>query len=100
MDEPTASLDLGHQQQALDLIERLRRERQITVVMTMHDLTLAAQYSDRIALLSDGRVVAEGSPSQVLESNHLSTLYRARVKVLKVEDDIVVVPISNKKKSL
>ena len=100
LDEPTASLDLGHQQQALDLIERLRRERQITVVMTMHDLTLAAQYSDRIALLSDGRVVAEGSPSQVLESNHLSTLYRARVKVLKVEDDIVVVPISNKKKSL
>ena len=100
LDEPTASLDLGHQQQALDLIERLRRERQITVVMTMHDLTLAAQYSDRMALLSDGRVVAEGSPSQVLESNHLSTLYRARVKVLKVEDDIVVVPISNKKKSL
>ena len=100
LDEPTASLDLGHQQQALDLIERLRRERQITVVMTMHDLTLAAQYSDRIALLSDGRVVAEGSPSQVLESNHLSTLYRARVKVLKVDDDIVVVPISNKKKSL
>ncbi|MBJ82411.1 MAG: ABC transporter [Acidimicrobiaceae bacterium] len=100
LDEPTASLDLGHQQQALDLIERLRRERRITVVMTMHDLTLAAQYSDRMALLSDGRVVAEGSPSQVLESNHLSTLYRARVKVLKVEDDIVVVPISNKKKSL
>ena len=100
LDEPTASLDLGHQQQALDLIERLRREHQITVVMTMHDLTLAAQYSDRMALLSDGRIVAEGSPSQVLESNHLSTLYRARVKVLKVEDDIVVVPISNKKKSL
>ena len=82
------------------VIERLRRERQITVVMTMHDLTLAAQYSDRMALLSDGRVLAEGSPSQVLDSTHLSTLYRARVKVLKVEDDIVVVPISNKKKSL
>ena len=65
----------------------------------MHDLTLAAQYSDRMALLSDGRVVAEGSPSQVLESNHLSTLYRARVKVLKVDDDIVVVPISNQERS-
>jgi iron complex transport system ATP-binding protein len=100
LDEPTASLDLGHQQQALDLIERLRRERHITVVMTMHDLTLAAQYSDRMALLSDGRVVAEGTPSQVLDSNHLSTLYRARLKVLKVKDDIVVVPTSNKKKSL
>lgn len=96
LDEPIASLDLGHQQQALELIERLRQERQITVVMTMHDLTLAAQYSDRMTLLSNGRVLAEGDPNQVLKSEHLSALYDARVKVLKIDDDIVVVPISNR----
>ena len=98
MDEPVTSLDLGHQQQALDLIERLRQERQITVIMTMHALTLAAQYSDRIILLSGGQVVAEGAPAQVLESSHLSTLYAARVKVLKVGEDVVVVPISSQKR--
>lgn len=94
LDEPTTALDLGHQQQALDLIKQLRQERQITVVMTMHDLTLASQYSDRMVLLSDGRVVAEGTPAQVLDPNHLSTLYGARVRVLEIEGDIVVVPIS------
>ena len=94
LDEPTTALDLGHQQQALDLIKQLRQEHQITVVMTMHDLTLASQYSDRMVLLSDGRVVAEGTPAQVLDPNHLSTLYGARVRVLEIEGDIVVVPIS------
>ena len=64
----------------------------------MHDLTLAAQYSDRIILLSGGQVVAEGAPAQVLESSHLSTLYAARVKVLKVGEDVVVVPISSQKR--
>jgi iron complex transport system ATP-binding protein len=66
--------------------------------MTMHDLTLAAQYSDRMTLLSNGRVLAEGDPNQVLESEHLSALYDARVKVLKIDDDIVVVPISNRRR--
>ena len=64
----------------------------------MHDLTLAAQYSDRIILLSGGQVVAEGAPAQVLESSHLSNLYAARVKVLKVGEDVVVVPISSQKR--
>ena len=69
LDEPTAALDLGHAQQVLDLVDRLRRQDGLTVVSTLHDLTLAGQYADRLALLSDGRVVAEGAPAEVLTAD-------------------------------
>ena len=54
LDEPTSALDIGHQQQALELVARLRREHGLTVVSAMHDLTLAGLYSDRLALLHEG----------------------------------------------
>ena len=60
LDEPTSSLDLGHQQETLELVNDLRIERGLTVVMTMHDLNLAAQFADRLVLLARGRVVADG----------------------------------------
>ena len=58
LDEPTSALDIGHQQQALELVARLRREHGLTVVSAMHDLTLAGLYSDRLALLHEGQCVA------------------------------------------
>ncbi len=66
LDEPTAALDIGHQQQALELLDGLREESGLTLVAAMHDLTLAAQYADRMLLLDAGRVVADGSPADVL----------------------------------
>ncbi len=92
LDEPTTALDLGHQQQTLDLICRIRSQRELTVVMTMHDLSLAGQYSDRIILLSQGQIASEGTPEDVLNSDRLSALYGARIKVLEVDSDIVVIP--------
>ena len=56
LDEPTSALDIGHQQQALELVARLRRDHGLTVVSAMHDLTLAGLYSDRLALLHEGHV--------------------------------------------
>ena len=96
LDEPTTALDLGHQQQALDRIRLLREEHQVTVVMTMHDLTLASQYSDRIILMSKGRIAVEGKPAEVLDPIRLSELYGAQVKVLQVDDHLVVVPSVSK----
>ena len=66
LDEPTASLDIGHQQQALELLDLLRAESGLTLVSAMHDLTLAAQYADRMLLLHEGRVAADGAPTDVL----------------------------------
>ena len=93
LDEPTTALDLGHQQEALELIDELRHERQLTVLSTMHDLTLAGQYSDRLVLLKDGAVVATGPASEVLTDSGLSDLYGARVRVVREGEDIVVLPV-------
>ena len=60
LDEPTSLLDIGYQQQVLELVDDLRRSRGVTVVATLHDLTQAAQYADHLVLLADGRVAAAG----------------------------------------
>ena len=93
LDEPTTALDVGHQQQVLDLVDELRHDHRLTVVATMHDLTLAAQYGDRVALLDGGRVAATGAPDDVLTEHSLSALYGARVRVLREGGSIVVVPV-------
>jgi len=93
LDEPTAALDLGHAQQVLDLVDRLRRQDGLTVVSTLHDLTLAGQYADRLALLSGGRVVAEGSPAEVLTAQALRTHYGARAQVVAGPNGPAVLPI-------
>jgi iron complex transport system ATP-binding protein len=93
LDEPTAALDLGHAQQVLDLVDRLRRQDGLTVVSTLHDLTLAGQYADRLALLSDGRLVAEGSPAEVLTAQALDTHYGARAEVVHGPSGPAVLPV-------
>jgi iron complex transport system ATP-binding protein len=93
LDEPTASLDLGHAQQVLDLVDRLRRQDGLTVISTLHDLTLAGQYADRLALLSKGRVVAEGPPAEVLTAAALQTHYGARARVVEGPDGPAVLPV-------
>lgn len=66
LDEPTRALDLGHQHRVLELVDRLRRERALTVLSAVHDLTLAAQFPDRLLVLAHGRLVASGTPEEVL----------------------------------
>ncbi|HSG13482.1 MAG TPA: ABC transporter ATP-binding protein [Gaiellaceae bacterium] len=92
LDEPTASLDIGHQQQALELLDLLRHESGLTLVTAMHDLTLAAQYADRMILLDGGRVAADGAPSDVLTEALVAGHYGAEIDVVSVGDRIAVVP--------
>ncbi|HEY1119688.1 MAG TPA: ABC transporter ATP-binding protein [Acidimicrobiales bacterium] len=66
LDEPTAALDVGHQLEVLELIADLRTERELTIVTTVHDLTVAGQFADVVAAMADGRLVAHGTPSDVL----------------------------------
>ena len=91
LDEPTSALDIGHQQQALELVDSLRREHGFTVVSAMHDLTLAGLYSDRLALLHQGHCVAAGPADQVLKAETLSEFYGVSVTVLHEPDGTVVV---------
>jgi iron complex transport system ATP-binding protein len=93
LDEPTSALDIGHQQEVLDLVDELRVDRGLTVLASMHDLSLAGEYANRLVLLVGGRVVAAGSPRAVLTESLLSKHYGARVRVIDAEHGPVVVPI-------
>jgi iron complex transport system ATP-binding protein len=92
LDEPTAALDIGHQQQALELLDGLRADSGLTLVSAMHDLTLAAQYADRMLLLDGGAVVADGSPVDVLTKAAIARHYGAAIDVVSIGDRIAVVP--------
>ena len=93
LDEPTAALDIGHQQQALELVDKLRREHGLTVLSAMHDLTLAGIYSDRLILMHAGHVVAHGPAHDVLRPETLGEFYGVSVRVHREEDGtIIVVP--------
>jgi iron complex transport system ATP-binding protein len=91
LDEPTTGLDIGHAQALLDLIDRLRHEEGATVVSTLHDLTLSAQYAEQLLLLDEGAVVAAGPPASVLTRENIERHYSARVQVLRTDDGQLVV---------
>ncbi|MCY1137339.1 ABC transporter ATP-binding protein [Actinoplanes sp. Pm04-4] len=93
LDEPTSALDIGHQQEVLELIDRLRTERGLTVLMTMHDLTTAGEYADRMVLLAEGAVVAAGTAREVLTEDNLAKHYRVRVRVIEGDHGPLVVPV-------
>jgi iron complex transport system ATP-binding protein len=94
LDEPTSSLDVGHQQQLLTLVDGMRRSCGLTVVSAIHDLTLAAQFCDRLVMLAGGRVVEDGSASHVLTESSIRRHYGARVRVLSDGDHgVVVIPV-------
>ena len=81
LDEPTAALDLHHQELVLDLARRRARAGD-AVVVVLHDLNLAAGYADRVAVLDRGRVAAAGPPGEVLDPELLSRVYQHAVEVL------------------
>lgn len=91
LDEPTSMLDVGHQQQVLELVDRLRREGGLTVLSTLHDLTAAGQYADELVLLHEGRVVAAGPAATVLTAELIEAVYQARVSVTAGQDGRPVV---------
>ncbi|GIF09580.1 ABC transporter ATP-binding protein [Actinoplanes siamensis] len=93
LDEPTSALDIGHQQEVLELVDRLRAERGLTVLATMHDLSTAGEYADRMVLLAGGRVVAAGAPAEVLTEANLAEHYRVRVRVIEGDRGPLVVAV-------
>ena len=93
LDEPTSALDLGRRMDALELIDEIRRERGLTVLSAIHDLTLAGQFADRLLLLANGAIAASGSASEVLREGVLSNHFGPGMRVMTTEDgDLAVVP--------
>jgi len=77
LDEPTANLDIGRQVEILDLMKDLCRTQNMTVLAALHDLNLAAQYCDRLVLIHDGHIHAEGKPSEVITNSNIKQVYGA-----------------------
>ncbi len=78
-DEPVAALDPYYQMEILELLQRLAREREMAVLVSLHELTLAARYAARVLLLDRGRLVADGAPASVLTDAHLAPVYRIAI---------------------
>jgi iron complex transport system ATP-binding protein len=93
LDEPTTALDVGHQQQVLELVDELRRDHDLTVLTTMHDLTLAGQYAERLVLIDGGRVMVDGPADEVLTEANLASYYGAKVRIIHDGGHPVVLPI-------
>jgi iron complex transport system ATP-binding protein len=89
LDEPTTFLDVSHQIEVLDLLTDLNRSRGTTIVMVLHDLNLAARYSDHLIALADGRVHAAGAPSEVLTEETVRAVFG-------LENQVIVDPTSGK----
>jgi iron complex transport system ATP-binding protein len=92
LDEPTSALDLGRRMEALELVDEVRRERTLTVVSAIHDLTLAGQFADRLMLMAAGQIVAAGPAAQVLRDERLTAHFGPGVQVMTTDTgDIAVI---------
>jgi len=81
LDEPTANLDIAHQVALLDLVRKLGRERQLGALVVTHEVNLAAEFADRVALLKSGRLLACGATREVMTAELLSELFETPLLV-------------------
>ncbi|KJC63036.1 ABC transporter ATP-binding protein [Agreia bicolorata] len=86
LDEPTTYLDLAHAVDVLDLVDRLNDELGRTVLMVLHDLNLAARYSDRIIVMKEGRVVTVGTPQETITVEMLREVFGLSATVM-IDDE-------------
>ena len=96
LDEPTSALDLFHQQHLLRLLHRLTRNRKLMVCAVLHDVNLAATWSDRIVVMQQGTLVADGSVQQVLTESQLTTWYQAELRVIQPDSSSHPIVLLNK----
>ncbi|MCW2794070.1 MAG: hypothetical protein JWO76_3168 [Nocardioides sp.] len=95
LDEPTTYLDIAHQVDVLDLLAELNEARGTTVVMVLHELNLAARYADHLVVMSEGRLLCEGAPGQVLDTGCVEQAFGLRAQVVPdpVTGSPMVVPV-------
>lgn len=75
LDEPTSALDLAHQAEMLKLVSELTREKELTAIVVLHDINMAARYCDEIVAVKSGRVAARGTPAEIVNAETLAGLY-------------------------
>ena len=81
LDEPTSNLDVKYQMDVMRFLKAYARDRQIPVIMVCHDLNITAAYADRVILMYDRNVFADGTPSEVLTAENIQTVYNVEAEV-------------------
>ncbi|WP_372987394.1 ABC transporter ATP-binding protein [Marinobacter sp.] len=82
LDEPISALDVKHQVETLRLVHRLAEQRELTVIVVLHDVDLAARFCDRLVAIKAGRLVADGCPEDIMDSGILETIYGVPMGVM------------------
>ncbi|WP_394152645.1 ABC transporter ATP-binding protein [Vibrio maritimus] len=92
LDEPTSYLDLGHQLELLELLQRLNKERGLTIVYVLHELSQAAQFCDELVLMKKGQILKQGSPLDVLTEHTLKTVFKVEGSMQIIDDKVFCLP--------
>jgi iron complex transport system ATP-binding protein len=97
LDEPVNHLDMAHQIDCLDLVSRLNREHGTTVVLVLHDLNLAARYADLLVFMQEGRIVASGSPAELMTEERIAGVFGIQCRVIEdpVHNRPLCIPMRN-----
>lgn len=93
LDEPTSNLDIWHQIDVMEILRRLVRQRRLTAIIAIHDLNMAARYSDKIMMMKKGRIVARGQPDEVMTAENLEAVYGIKANVRIAGDCPFVIPL-------
>ena len=85
LDEPTTYLDMAHQLEILELLQKLNKENKITILMVLHELNHASKFADNIVGMKNGNVIFEGTPNDVINTENLKKLYEIEATLIKDE---------------
>ena len=97
LDEATAHLDLHHRAEIMQLLREMNRSQGLTILMAVHDLSLAGRYFDRLILLKNGCILKEGPPSEVLTEKNIKEAYGCPVRVVELPDSlgVAIIPMEH-----
>jgi iron complex transport system ATP-binding protein len=95
LDEPTTFLDLRYQLELLELLKELNHQHHLTIITVLHDVNLAARYSDRIAMLKQGVITAIGHPGEVLTPTNLADVFGVQATILRTPVGLQICPLSS-----
>ena len=94
LDEPTSNLDIWHQIDVMEILRSLMRKQDLTALIAIHDLNIAARYSDSIVMMKRGRIVAAGKPDTVLTAENLTSVYGIQANVRMIDDVPYIIPMA------
>jgi iron complex transport system ATP-binding protein len=95
LDEPTSNLDMRHQLEVMETVSDMVREKKIAAVMAIHDLNLAARFSDRLVMLKKGKIYASGEPKALLSESNIEKVYGIKAMVMNALERPYIIPLKS-----